>query len=64
MNSNNDYYRILGVLDDTEDIVIKAAYRALAQRYHSACNSAFRPILGLTALAAHMPAKRYKVSPL
>lgn len=30
----NDYYRILGVLDDTEDIVIKAAYRALAQRYH------------------------------
>ena len=30
----NDYYRILGVLDDAEDIVIKAAYRALAQRYH------------------------------
>lgn len=29
-----DYYRILGVLDDAEDIVIKAAYRALAQRYH------------------------------
>ena len=30
----NDYYRILGVLDDAEDIVIKAAYRALAQKYH------------------------------
>jgi len=29
-----DYYRILGVLDDAEDIVIKAAYRALAQKYH------------------------------
>jgi len=29
-----DYYRILGVLDDAEDIIIKAAYRALAQRYH------------------------------
>jgi DnaJ-class molecular chaperone len=34
MNSQKDYYRILGVLDDAEDIVIKAAYRALAQRYH------------------------------
>ena len=31
---NKDYYRILGVLDDAEDIVIRAAYRALAQRYH------------------------------
>lgn len=29
-----DYYHILGVLDDAEDIVIKAAYKALAQRYH------------------------------
>ena len=29
-----DYYRILGVLDDAEDIVIRAAYRALSQRYH------------------------------
>lgn len=29
-----DYYRILGVLDDAEVIVIKAAYRALAQKYH------------------------------
>ena len=34
MTSNKDYYRILGVLDDAEDIVIRAAYRALAQRYH------------------------------
>jgi len=34
VNSDKDYYRILGVLDDAEDIVIKAAYRALAQRYH------------------------------
>lgn len=31
---SKDYYRILGVLDDAEDIVIKAAYKALAQRYH------------------------------
>ncbi len=29
-----DYYRILGVLDDAEDVVIRAAYKALAQRYH------------------------------
>ena len=28
------YYSILGVTPDAEDIVIKAAYRALAQRYH------------------------------
>ena len=34
MGIENDYYRILGVLDDAEDIVIRAAYRALAQRYH------------------------------
>jgi curved DNA-binding protein CbpA len=31
---NKDYYQILGVLDDAEDVVIRAAYRALAQRYH------------------------------
>ena len=31
---DKDYYRTLGVLDDAEDIVIKAAYKALAQRYH------------------------------
>jgi len=29
-----DHYRILGVIQDAEDIVIKASYRALAQRYH------------------------------
>ena len=29
-----DYYQTLGVLDDAEDIVIRAAYRALAQKYH------------------------------
>ena len=34
MNTNKDYYRILGVLQDAEDIVIKAAYKALAQKYH------------------------------
>ncbi len=31
---SKDYYRILGILDDAEDIVIRAAYKALAQRYH------------------------------
>ena len=34
MNAKKDYYRILGVLNDAEDIVIRAAYKALAQRYH------------------------------
>ncbi len=29
-----DFYNILGVIRTAEDIVIKAAYRALAQRYH------------------------------
>jgi DnaJ-domain-containing protein 1 len=29
-----DYYAILGVLPSAEDVVIKAAYKALAQRYH------------------------------
>ncbi len=29
-----DFYVVLGVLPDAEDVVIKAAYRALAQRYH------------------------------
>lgn len=27
-------YQILGVLDDAEDIIIRAAYKALAQKYH------------------------------
>jgi curved DNA-binding protein CbpA len=31
---DKDYYRILGVIDSAEDIVIRAAYKALAQRYH------------------------------
>ena len=34
MNSDKDYYAILGVLPSAEDIIIRAAYRALAQRYH------------------------------
>lgn len=34
MNYNKDYYLILGVTPDTEDVVIKAAYKALIQRYH------------------------------
>jgi curved DNA-binding protein CbpA len=29
-----DYYRVLGVLRNAEEIVIKAAYKALAQKYH------------------------------
>ena len=29
-----DHYAVLGVSPDAEDVVIKAAYRALAQRYH------------------------------
>jgi DnaJ-class molecular chaperone len=28
---SKDYYRVLGVLDEAEDIVIKVAYKALAQ---------------------------------
>jgi curved DNA-binding protein CbpA len=34
MNCNTDYYAILGVLPSAEEIVIRAAYKALAQRYH------------------------------
>ncbi len=34
MDLKKDYYAILGVLPTAEDIVIRAAYRALAQRYH------------------------------
>ena len=34
MNYTIDYYQVLGVLEDAEDIVIRAAYRALAQKYH------------------------------
>lgn len=31
---SKDYYAVLGVLDSAENVVIKGAYRALAQRYH------------------------------
>lgn len=34
MNIEKDYYAILGVLPSAEEIVIKAAYRALSKRYH------------------------------
>lgn len=34
MSSNQDHYAVLGVTSDAEDIVIRAAYKALAQRYH------------------------------
>lgn len=34
MNATKDYYATLGVLPSAEDIVIRAAYKVLAQRYH------------------------------
>jgi curved DNA-binding protein CbpA len=34
MNKKKDYYAILGVLPKAEDVVIRAAYKALALRYH------------------------------
>jgi curved DNA-binding protein CbpA len=34
MDTKKDYYAILGVLPTAEDVVIRAAYKALAQRYH------------------------------
>ena len=34
MDINKNYYAILGVLPTAEDIVVRAAYKALAQRYH------------------------------
>ena len=34
MTYTKDYYKTLGVLPVAEDIVIRAAYKALAQRYH------------------------------
>lgn len=34
MDHGEDLYAILGVSKDAEDVVIKAAWRALAQRYH------------------------------
>jgi curved DNA-binding protein CbpA len=34
MDATKDYYAILGVLPTAEDVVVRAAYKALAQRYH------------------------------
>lgn len=34
MDATKDYYAILGVLPTAESVVIRAAYKALAQRYH------------------------------
>lgn len=34
MAAHTDFYSTLGVRPDTEDVVIRAAYRALSQRYH------------------------------
>jgi len=34
MDTTKDYYAILGVLPTAEEVVIRAAFRALAQRYH------------------------------
>jgi curved DNA-binding protein CbpA len=34
LDTSKDYYAILGVLPTAEDIVVRAAYRALAQRFH------------------------------
>lgn len=34
MNTDKDYYAVLGVLSTAEDVVIAGAYRGLAQRYH------------------------------
>lgn len=31
---DSDFYAVLGVLPDAEDVVVTASYRALAQRYH------------------------------
>ena len=34
MDKNQDYYAILGIMPSAEKIVIRAAYKALAQHYH------------------------------
>ena len=34
MANEKTYYQTLGVTPDAEDIVIRAAYKALSQRYH------------------------------
>ncbi len=39
-----DYYSILGVSKDADEVVIRAAYKALAQKYHpDKVNSELRP---------------------
>jgi len=38
MDKNKDYYAILGVHPTAEITVIKAAYKALAKRYHPDVN--------------------------
>ena len=34
MINGKTYYQILGVTPDAEDVVIRAAFKALTQRYH------------------------------
>jgi len=34
MHTMKDYYQVLGLLDNADSVVIKAAYKALAQKYH------------------------------
>ena len=34
MTGKKNFYQTLGLLNDVDDVVIKAAYRALAQKYH------------------------------
>jgi DnaJ-class molecular chaperone len=34
MSANKNFYQTLGLVNDADDVVIKAAYRALAQKYH------------------------------
>jgi curved DNA-binding protein CbpA len=34
MDTDRDYYAVLGVAPGAEDVVIRAAYRALSQRWH------------------------------
>jgi len=73
MNTHSvDHYTVLGVLPDAEQVVITAAYRALAQRYHpdkvgksdrvtldrmSAINEAYR-VLGNPETRAEYDSKR------
>ena len=40
MSANKNFYQTLGLLNDADDVVIKAAYRALAQKYHPDKNKA------------------------